>query len=163
MSCTMWAMLNYMARQRCLEPEEVCLSLEIFFLCLCCIPWPSSCPYNQGELLQNRRYSRLRSLDCQRCFANLKLINLDNMIKIIHRLIHPADFLNIIGAIDGHISPIQTPSGPNEGDYVNRNNFNSINKQVATEHCSLNFHQTKSFSQTVIEFNDLPSFFCRMI
>lgn len=83
---------------------------------------------------------------------------------MIYCLIHPADdFPNVIGDICPIYSTIQRPSGPNEGDYVIRKYFHSINKEAAIEYCSLRFHQTKSFSKTVIQFNDLPYFFCQMI
>lgn len=40
-----------------------------------------------------------------------------------------AGFPNVIGCIDGTQIPIKAPSA-NEGDYVNRKSFHSINVQV---------------------------------
>ena len=39
-------------------------------------------------------------------------------------------FPNVIGAIDCTHVPIKAPPGPNEGDFVNRKGFHSVNVQV---------------------------------
>ena len=65
----------------CRAIRRFCFALNIYILSLCCIPWPSSCPYSQVGLFQDCRKSRLQAGDCQRYFANLKWISLGNMMK----------------------------------------------------------------------------------
>ncbi|XDV21828.1 hypothetical protein PO909_026848 [Leuciscus waleckii] len=50
-----------------------------------------------------------------------------------------AAFPNVIGAIDCTHVPIKAPPGPNEGDFVNRKGFHSVNVQMV---CDSMFHIT---------------------
>ncbi|XP_056619728.1 putative nuclease HARBI1 [Triplophysa dalaica] len=50
-----------------------------------------------------------------------------------------AGFPNVIGAIDCTHVPIKAPPGPNEGDFVNRKGFHSVNVQMV---CDSMFHIT---------------------
>ncbi|KTG32269.1 hypothetical protein cypCar_00040480 [Cyprinus carpio] len=46
--------------------------------------------------------------------------------------ISSSGFPSVIGAIDCTHIPIKAPPGPNEGDFVNRKGFHSVNVQVLT-------------------------------
>ncbi|XDV12371.1 hypothetical protein PO909_001066 [Leuciscus waleckii] len=79
------------------------------------------------------RYGKLgKSAVCRairKVYLELKQVLGGFVVFPSHNIICSSGFPNVIGAIDCTHVPIKAPPGPNEGDFVNRKEFHSVNVQ----------------------------------
>ncbi|KAJ8277373.1 hypothetical protein GJAV_G00074470 [Gymnothorax javanicus] len=92
--------------------------------------------HHDDHLYERNRFSgdgirylcRLLGPHIQRRTARSRAITVPQMVCVALRFF--ASFPNVIGALDCTHVQIKRPSGPNEGDFINRKSFHSINVQM---------------------------------